>query len=89
MSFDDPLCLLLASAACLFGANFGALHPCADDEIIEELLNERHSMWKALSDLRAKYEMEKSPHLARMIEELEVEIARRNRGLFACNSETV
>jgi hypothetical protein len=46
-------------------------------------------MWKALSDLRAKYEMEKSPHLTRMIEELEVEIARRNRGLFACNSETV
>ena len=46
-------------------------------------------MSKALSDLRAKYEMEKSPHLARMIEELEVEIARRNRGMFACNSETV
>lgn len=35
-------------------------------------------MAKALSDLVARYETEKSPHLARMIEQLKAELTRRN-----------
>jgi len=47
-------------------------------EFIDKLLNERRSMAKALSDLVARYETEKSPHLARMIEQLKAELTRRN-----------
>jgi hypothetical protein len=36
-------------------------------------------MPKALADLIAKYDAEKSPYLARMIEQLEAEIAERTR----------
>jgi hypothetical protein len=42
------------------------------------LLNERRSIAKALADLTAKYAVEKSPYLARMIEQLEAEIAHRS-----------
>jgi hypothetical protein len=48
-------------------------------EFIDKLLNERRSMAKALSDVVARYETEKSPHLARMIEQLKAEIAQRSQ----------
>jgi hypothetical protein len=47
-------------------------------EFIENLLNERRSIAKALADLIAKYEVEKSPHLVRMIQQLEAEIVYRS-----------
>jgi hypothetical protein len=41
------------------------------------MIIERRSLEAALADLRAKYQQEPTPELARMIERLEAELARR------------
>ena len=47
-------------------------------ETIDRGIRERRSIEDACADLRAKYERRPSPDLARMIEQLEAEIAARD-----------
>jgi hypothetical protein len=49
-----------------------------DDEF-EEAMRKRRSMEEALADLRATYEKRPSRDLARMIQQLQAEIAIRKR----------
>ena len=46
---------------------------------IGRALSERRSLEEALADLRAKYNGRPTPDLARMIQQLEAEIAERKR----------
>lgn len=46
---------------------------------IEKALNERRSLDDALADLTASYNRYPTPELARMIKQLEAEIAERKR----------
>jgi hypothetical protein len=58
------------------------LHAWACSEMIDDLdeaMRERRSIEEALADLRAKYEKQPSRDLARMIRQLEAEIAERKR----------
>jgi hypothetical protein len=49
-------------------------------EDLDELMGERRrSIEEALADLRAKYKIHPTPELARMIRQLEAEIADRKR----------
>jgi hypothetical protein len=49
----------------------------ADDEIMDRGITDRPSLEDACADLRAKNARRPSPELARMIEQLEAEIAAR------------
>ena len=49
------------------------------DDFLTKALAERRSLEQAVADLRAKYERQPSPDLARMIRELEAEISYRSR----------
>jgi hypothetical protein len=51
------------------------------DDFLTKALAERRSLEEALTDLRAKYQRQPSPDLARMIRELEAEVSyRRSQG---------
>jgi hypothetical protein len=56
------------------------------DGIIERAISERRSIETALSDLLARYEKYPTTELARMIEQLQAEIAERKRASsnFSC-----
>jgi hypothetical protein len=49
---------------------------------IEKALRNRRSLENALAELEAKYETQPSAELARMMEQLRVEIATRKRPLI-------
>jgi hypothetical protein len=51
----------------------------ADDTLIDTLMKQRRSIHQAHADLIAKFARDPSPELARMIGDLELEIADRNR----------
>ena len=54
-------------------------------DIIARAMRERRSIEEAYFDLRAKYEKYPTPELARMIEQLESEIAHRRSGSHSAN----
>jgi len=49
------------------------------DDLDERMGERKRSIEEALSDLRAKYKINPTPELARMIRQLEAEIAIRKR----------
>jgi hypothetical protein len=51
----------------------------ADDTLIATLMKQRRTIEQACADLVAKFARDPRPELARMIRDLELEIADRNR----------
>jgi hypothetical protein len=54
-------------------------------DIIGRAMRKRRSLEEACSDLSAMYEKSPTPELARMIEQLQAEIARRLSGSHSAN----